>query len=153
MPGRPPASGSGDAPVPNRATASRRERRWSATATVHRTKNRLVAIPAGTQRKLGLTKRRDNHLVSYSIRPAGRGRWNHLLSKLTYDNEFEIPAGFSRIVPGERVEVKIHRLIADVPVPLPRSAGETVLALPTGEDERTDGSQNVHAYLYGEKRR
>jgi hypothetical protein len=122
-------------------------------ATVHRTKNRLVAIPAETQRKLGLTKRRDNHLLSYSIRLAGRGRWNHLLSKLTYDNEFEIPAGFSRIAPGDRVEVKIHRLIADVPVPLPRSAGETVLSLPTGEDERTDGSQNVDAYLYGEKRR
>jgi hypothetical protein len=40
--------------------------------------------------------------------------------------------------PGERVEVKIHRAIADVSLPLPRSAGETVLTLPTGEDARTE---------------
>ncbi len=122
------------------------------SATVHRTKNRLVAVPAETQRKLGLTKRRDNHLVSYSIRPAGRGRWNHLLAKLTHDNEFEIPAGFSRIGPGSQVEVKIHRIIADIPLPLPQSAGEAVLALPTGEDDRIDGSSNIDAYLYGVKR-
>lgn len=72
---------------------------------------------------------------------------------MTYDNEFEIPAGFSRIEPGARVEVKIHRLIADIPLPVARSAGETVLALPTGEDDRIDGSRNVDAYLYGGKRR
>ena len=121
-------------------------------ATVHNTKNRLIAIPAQTQRKLGLTKRRDNHLVSYSIRASGRGRWNHLLSKLASDNEFEIPAGFNRVRPGQLVEVKIPRVVADVPLAMPQSAGQALLALPSGEDDRIDGSSNVDACLYGGER-
>src|SRR5258708_9910943 len=60
-------------------------------AAIQRSKDRLVAIPAATQRELRLTRRPDNHIIAYSIRPAGEGRWNHHLAKLTSDNEFSIP--------------------------------------------------------------
>jgi hypothetical protein len=32
-------------------------------ASVHRTKNRLIAIPAKVQRSLGLERRTNNHIV------------------------------------------------------------------------------------------
>jgi len=82
-------------------------------AVVHRTKNRLVAIPAKIQRDLGLGRRRNNHVVLYSIRPSGRGRWNHHLSYLTCDNEFSIPGDVTGIRPGDSVDVKLHRVIPD----------------------------------------
>ena len=122
-------------------------------ATVHRTKNRLVAIPADVQRKLGMERRPNNHVVFYSIRVKGRGRWNHRLSFLTYDNEFSVP-DLPHIESGADVEIKIRRLIPDQDAlatnVAPQSAGSLLCALAegAGEDERADGSQNLDAYLY-----
>ena len=123
-------------------------------ASVHRTKDRLVSIPARVQRQLGLRKRRDNHIIAFSIRPAGRGRWNHHLAKLTYDNEFGIPADVTRIRSGSRVEIKIHRVIPDVAVsgtPGRESPGAQLLSLAkaAGDDPRINGSRRVDEYLYG----
>ncbi|MGB8298831.1 MAG: hypothetical protein WCG85_25670 [Polyangia bacterium] len=123
-------------------------------AVVHRTKNRLIAIPAKVQRDLGLGRRRNNHVVLYSIRRAGRGRWNHHLSYLTYDNELSIPADVTRIRPGDPVEVKLHRFIPDgdalTPAPSPSHPASLLVALAeeSGEDPRTDGSAHVDDYLY-----
>jgi hypothetical protein len=126
------------------------------SATVHQTKDRLIAIPASVQRELGLRRRQNNHIVSYSIRAAGAGRWSHLMAKLTYDNEFAIPSIIDRIQPGDQVDVKIHRFVADVPVKLgarPSNPGESLLAIAdaAGEDERVDGSERVDEYLYGDE--
>ncbi len=124
------------------------------TTTIQHSKNRLVAIPAAEQARLGLVRRRENHIVAYSIRRAGRGRWNHHLAKLTHDNEFSIPADVTRLRPGDRVDVKIHRLVADVPVTFAPAAApaDALLALgaSAGRDERTDGSERVDEYLAGE---
>jgi hypothetical protein len=123
-------------------------------AVVHRTKNRLVAIPVKVQRDLGLGRRRNNHLVLYSIRPSGLGRWNHHLSYLTYDNEFAIPADVTRIRPGDPVDVKLHRVIPDgdalAPAALPPSPASLLatLAEEAGEDPRVDGSVRLDDYLY-----
>jgi hypothetical protein len=122
-------------------------------ATVHRTKNRLVAIPADVQRKLGMQRRANNHVVFYSIRTKGTGRWNHRLSFLTFDNEFSIP-DLPHIEPGVDVEVKIRRLIPDqdalAGTSTTQNAGALLcsLAQVAGEDDRVDGSQNVDSYLY-----
>jgi hypothetical protein len=124
-------------------------------ATVHRTKNRLIAIPVLEQRRLGLTRRVNNHIVLYSIRRAGGGRWNHHLAYLTYDNEFSIPSDVAHIHGGDSVEIKIHQIIPNVgvvPGQLPLANGGallTRLADEAGGDERVDGSQNVDKYLYG----
>jgi hypothetical protein len=91
-------------------------------ARVHRTKNRLVSIPAEVQRRLGLERRPENHIALVSLRKEGRGRWNHHLVKLTEDNEFAIPADVAGIAAGDEVEVKVHRLIEDREVPV-RAAG------------------------------
>ncbi|HJX63643.1 MAG TPA: hypothetical protein VJ860_06785 [Polyangia bacterium] len=123
-------------------------------AVVHRTKNRLIAIPAKVQRDLGLGRRRNNHVVLYSIRRDGRGRWNHHLSYLTYDNELSIPADVTRIRPGDPVEVKLHRFIPDgdalTPAPSPSHPASLLVALAdaAGADPRTDGSARVDDYLY-----
>lgn len=140
------------------ATARRNPTLVQFEAVVHRTKDRLVAIPAAVQRRLGLRKRPDNHIVAFSIRPAGQGRWNHHLAKLTSDNEFAIPADVTRIRGGARVEVKIHRVIPDVPAAVdraPESPGAVLLGLAqsAGEDPRTDGSRRVDEYLLGLIRR
>ena len=140
------------------ATARRNPTLARFEAVVHRTKDRLVAIPAEVQRGLGLRKRRDNHIVAFSIRPAGRGRWNHHLAKLTYDNEFAIPADVTRIRGGARVEIKIHRLVPDVPsdaAPGRETPGAVLLALAqaAGDDPRTDGSRRIDEYLLGLVRR
>jgi hypothetical protein len=123
-------------------------------AVVHRTKNRLVAIPAKVQRDLGLGRRRNNHVVLYSIRPSGHGRWNHHLSYLTCDNEFSIPGDVTGIQPGDSVDVKLHRVIPDSdaltpspPAPPPASLLVS-LAKEAGEDPRVDGSLRVDDYLY-----
>jgi len=122
------------------------------TTVVQRSKNRLVAVPAVTQRALGLARRRDNHIIACSIRRAGRGRWNHHLVKLTYDNEFSLPADVSAIGPGDTVEVKVHRIIADVPVapPAEGSPADPLLDLAAyaGHDPRIDGSDRVDDYLF-----
>ncbi len=121
------------------------------STVVQRSKNRLVAVPAEAQRALGLTRRRDNHIVACSIRRAGTGRWNHHLVKLTFDNEFSLPADVSAIQPGHRVDVKIHRIIADVPLatPVAGSPADPLLdlAASAGHDPRVDGSDRVDDYL------
>lgn len=124
-------------------------------ATVHRTKNRLIAIPADVQRQLHMERRPNNHIVFYSIRPKGVGRWNHRLSFLTFDNEFSLP-DLLHIGPGSEVEVKIRRLIPDQDAlaahPAAPNVGALLHALSTaaGNDPRTDGSQRVDDYLYGD---
>jgi hypothetical protein len=124
-------------------------------ATVQRTKNRLIAIPAAIQRQLGLGRRPRNHIVMFSIRPRARGRWNHHLAYLTRDNEFAIPADITHIRPGSQVDVKIHRVIPDADAlearPRPPNAGALLLALgeEAGDDGRTDGSVRVDELLYG----
>jgi hypothetical protein len=125
-------------------------------ATVHRTKNRLIAIPADIQRKLRMQRRPNNHIVFYSIRPKGAGRWNHRLAFLTYDNEFSVP-DLRHIEPGSEVEIRIRRLIPDQDAltlgSTPPNAGAlfSTLAEHAGVDDRSDGSQNVDGYLYGEQ--
>src|SRR5450631_667055 len=122
------------------------------TAVVHRTKNRLVAIPAEVQRNLGLGKRADNHLVLVSIREHGGGRWNHNYFKLTYDNEFAIPSNIPSLKPGQMVDVRIHRVIADVPaenaVKQPHGAHLLLsLAKRARKGWRSDGSERIDEYL------
>jgi hypothetical protein len=122
-------------------------------ATVHRTKNRLIAIPAHVQRTLGLGRRANNHILVYSIRRRGRGRWNHHLAYLTRDNEFAVPADVAHIKPGSEVDIKIHRVVPDadallVADPNPANVLRS-LAEEAGEDDRVDGSVRVDEYLYG----
>lgn len=125
-------------------------------ATVHRTKNRLIAIPAQTQHRLGLARRPHNHIVLYSLRLKGRGRWNHHLAYLTFDNEFAIPADVTGIQGGDAVEVKIHRIIPDADALAsaqahgPAGALLMRLAEEAGEDDRTAGSTHVDEILYGD---
>jgi len=123
-------------------------------ATVHRTKNRLVAIPAEVQRQLGLERRTNNHIVHFSIRAGGAGRWNSHWAQLTFDNEFAIPTDVKDIEPGSDIEVKIHGAVAAIDVLQEATAaqpnpGGLLLALAETheEDSRTDGSVNVDEYL------
>ncbi len=124
-------------------------------ARVHNTKDRLIAIPAKVQTQLGLAPA-TQHLVCYSIRPAGAGRWNHGYAKLTCDNEFAAP----RDVPaGADVDVKLHRFIPDADafapsrpsVGTPATAGAALLAMAAaaGSDPREDGSERIDEELYG----
>lgn len=122
------------------------------TATIQGTKNRLVAIPAEAQRRLGLEHRANNHIIHVSIRPAGRGRWNHHYFKLTGDNEFAIPADVHGLSCGDEVDVKIHGVIADQPVePDARTSSGMGLLLELAKRPRpgirTDGSTRVDEYL------
>jgi len=128
------------------------ETRAQFPARVHRTKNRLVAIPAEIQRKLGLERRPDNCLVLVSIRRGRRGRWNHHYVKLTFDNEFAIPSDVVGIRPGDEVEVKVHRLIRDeamVPAAVAPQGAALLVALASEPRPgwRTDGSEKVDDYL------
>lgn len=126
-------------------------------ATVQRSKDRLIAIPATVQARLGLQRRRNNHLVCYSIRKARSGRWNRHYAKLTHDNEFCIPSDVNSIRPGDRVEVKLHRVIPDADAlahPLvagTATAGAVLLSVAeqAGEDPRRDGSRSIDEELYG----
>ncbi|HVV48388.1 MAG TPA: hypothetical protein VHO06_01900 [Polyangia bacterium] len=124
-------------------------------ATVQRTKNRLIAIPARSQQRLGLVRRPNNHIVLYSVRPRGRGRWNHHLAYLTYDNEFAVPTDVTHIRPGAQVEIKIHRIIPDADALAgggrPLNAGGALLRLAerAGDDEWIAGSTQVDELLYG----
>lgn len=121
-------------------------------AVVHRTKNRLIAIPAEVQKRLGLARRADNHLVFVSIRPHGAGRWNHHYFKLTYDNEFAVPSDVGHLSGGDRVDVRIHRIIPDVPASdsgAPAGGGGVLSRLAAREREgwRRDGSERLDEYL------
>jgi hypothetical protein len=120
-------------------------------ATIQRTKNRLIAIPADAWRRLGLERRADNHILHVSIRPAGRGRWNHHYFKLMGDNEFAIPADVTGFDCGEQVDVKVHRVIADEAVEPTRPATGLGLILELNKQPRpglrTDGSSRVDEYL------
>jgi hypothetical protein len=121
-------------------------------ARVHKSKNRQISIPAEIQRKLRLVRQVDNHLVLYSIRPKGQGRWNHHWAQLTFDNEFSVPADVSHIAQGALVEVKLHRLVKNVDAlaPEPPAGAALLLQLAArGDDERVDGSRAVDDYLYG----
>jgi hypothetical protein len=120
-------------------------------ATVQRTKDRLIAISASVQRKLGLSKRRDVHLVDFSIRPKGRGRWNHHVTYLTRKSTFAIPTDVTHIRGGQRVVIKIHRILENRDAVLGEPTAADVLLQFAGmiDDGRTDGSVNVDHYLYG----
>ncbi len=127
-------------------------------ARVHRTKNRLISIPAATQRRLGLSRRANNHILLFSVRPQGQGRWNHHLAYLTQDNEFAIPTDVTGIQGGDPVEIKIHRVIPDADALAGHDATTTAggvllrLAEEAGEDDRTAGSTHVDEILYGDPR-
>ena len=131
-------------------------------ASVHDSKNRQVSIPAAIQRELGLTKRRDNHIIRVSIRKQGAPsrRWNHHYFKLTGDNEFSIPSDVAAIKPGDRLDVKVHRVIADVEYCVRGSAPEAHKTFADLAEEwrreeaaglvsgwRTDGSTRHDEYL------
>ena len=118
---------------------------------MHRTKNRLLAIPAETQAALNLERRPENDILLVSIRGGGVGRWNHHYVKLTFDNEFAIPADVAGIAPGDHVEVKVHAVYSGTPKAgpgTPAGAGVLVaLASAPRPGWRRDGSANVDAYL------
>jgi hypothetical protein len=121
-------------------------------ARVHKSKNRQVSIPAEVQQRLRLVRRVDNHLVLYSIRAKGSGRWNHHWAQLTFDNEFAVPADVAHIGQGDAVEVKIHRVVKNVDALADERPGGAELLLQlaaAGEDERVKGSCEVDDYLYG----
>jgi hypothetical protein len=126
-------------------------------ARVHNNKNRLVSIPADVQRQLRLIRQQDNHLLLYSIRPKGAGRWNHHWSQLNSDNEFAVPSDVAHIERGADVEVKIHRVVKNIDAladgSVGASGGAALLSelAASVEDERTDGSRSVDEYLYGSK--
>lgn len=67
-----------------------------------------------------------------------------------------VPSDVSGLSAGDLVDVKIHRVIADVPVVAPAAptAADALLALApaaaAGRDERADGSARVDEYLAGE---
>lgn len=124
---------------------------------VQNSKDRLLAIPAATQARLGLERRPNNHLVCYSMRKARAGRWNRHYAKLTSANEFAIPSDVVGIEAGDLVEVKLHRFVPDVdafalsPRNASGTAGATLLSMAeaAGEDPRVDGSERVDDELYG----
>jgi len=124
-------------------------------ARVHNNKNRLVSIPAEVQRQLRLIRQADNHLLLYSVRLKGEGRWNHHWSQLTFDNEFAVPTDVAHIERGAEVEVKIHRVVKNIDALADDgggSAGGAALLVELaggGQDDRVDGSRSVDDYLYG----
>jgi hypothetical protein len=127
-------------------------------AVIHRTKNRLISVPADVQRSLGLTRRTDNHIVLASIRERSRGRWNHHYFKLTRDNEFAIPNDIAHLKPGQKVDVRIHRVIPDLPVAntfkAPRGVGLlSSLAKRPRPGWRRDGADRLDDYLRARMRR
>lgn len=133
------------------------ETRAQFAARVHRTRNRLIAVPATVQRQLGLERRPDNSLALISLRKNAAGRWNHHYVKLTFDNEFAIPSDVVGIKPGDGVEVKIHRIIRDEAVAPAAAAPQGAALLVALAQEprpgwRTDGAENVDRYLEDEAR-
>lgn len=127
----------------------------SFSARMHRTKNRLLAIPAEVQRAIGLVRRPDNDIVLFSLRKTGAGRWNHHYAKLTSDNEFAIPADVTGVGPGDLVDIKIHAIYPATPRRIQsasRSAAALLLELASFDRPgvRSDGSLNVDDILKDE---
>lgn len=121
-------------------------------ARVHRTKNRIVAIPAEVQRSLRLVRQPENDIVLVSIRKGRSGRWNHHYVKLTRANEFAIPADVVNVAAGEELDVKIHAVYSGVPrVPGRSTAGGAELLLELAAEERpgwrSDGSLRLDEHL------
>ena len=121
-------------------------------AKIQRTKNRLIAVPADVQRRLGLERRPENDIVLVSVRKANAGRWNHHLLKLTFDNELAIPADVTSLGPGDRVQVKVHAVYPGTPKPSRATSakGAGLLVALANEDLpgwRSDGSRRVDEYL------
>ena len=129
------------------------------SARIHRTKNRLVAIPASTQRAVGLARRQDNHLVQFSIRRSGGGRWNHHIAQLTCDNELAIPSNVTALQPGDAVDVRLHAFFSAEPIELqpraaePSGAAALLAALdPHRAGWRTDGAARHDEYARADMR-
>jgi hypothetical protein len=128
------------------------------TGSLHRTKNRLLAIPADVQRRLGLARQPENDILLISIRKDGKGRWNHHYVKLTFDNEFAIPSDVASLQPGDPVEVKVHGVYAGTPKPpstTTRPSGAALLLALASEERpgfRSDGATRVDEYLNEEIR-
>lgn len=120
-------------------------------AHVQRSKNRLVAIPARVQRLLGLTRRAGDRLIHVSLRRASGRRWGSHYFKLTEDNEFSIPSDVTGVSPGDRIEVKVHQVLAAAPIPeSPGGAGARVLLRLADRSRpgwRRDGSTRLDDYL------
>lgn len=121
-------------------------------ATIQNTRNRLIAIPRAQQRALGLEARRDNHIIHVSVRrcDATPRRWNHHYFKLTGDNEFAIPTDVTSLQPGDSVEVKVHGVIPDRPLPARAESAAAMLVRLANEPSvgwREDGSDRVDEYL------
>lgn len=117
---------------------------------IQKTKDRLVAVPAEVQRRLGLERRQNNHILLVSLRSGGEGRWNHHLVKLTYDCEFSIPSDATRFVAGRAIDVKVHRIIADESLePAPETAGAGVLLAMAGRagSWRSDGAGRLDEHI------
>jgi hypothetical protein len=123
-------------------------------ATLQRSKNRIIAVPAPVRRQLGLARRSGNHILHVSIRRGASGRWNHHYFKLTRSNEFAIPEDVVGMRPGDRVEVKVHKVIADIAVRTSSSASGAALLLKLAERPRPgwrrDGVERLDEYLRDE---
>lgn len=120
------------------------------SARIQKTKNRLVAVPAEVQRRLGLERRENNHILLVSLRPRDDGRWNHHLVKLTFDCELSIPSDVTRFVAGAEVDVKVHRVIPDESLEAPPDAtGAGVLLAMAGTSGawRTDGASHMDEHI------
>jgi hypothetical protein len=121
-------------------------------ARIHKSKNRLVSIPAAVQRDLGLKRQSNNHVVFVSIRkPGSRRRWNHHYLKLTHDNEFAIPVDIHFLKPGEMVQIRVHRIIPDSSAAVSNQRSPTSLLLELARRPRSgwrmDGSRKLDDYL------
>jgi hypothetical protein len=125
-------------------------------ATLQRSKNRIVAVPADVRRRLGLDRRPANHILHVSIRRGGRGRWNHHYFKLTRASELAIPADVAGVGPGDRLEVKVHKVIPDVAVSASSAGTGAALLLKLSERTRPgwrrDGAERLDEYLRSETR-
>jgi len=119
-------------------------------ARMQKSRNRIVAVPAEVQRELGLIRQKNNHLLLVSLRRKSTRQWYHHYVKLTYDNEFSIPADAKDFRQGQELEVKIHRIIADRPGISVKGTGPGLL-LKLAEQERPgwreDGSRRIDEYL------
>lgn len=92
-----------------------------------------------------------------SIRKAGSGRWNHHYLKLTFKNEFAIPADVVRLDAGDELEVKVRRIIEDVDAPVVSTTGSGAdLLLQLAERRRpgwrSAGSRRLDEYLAADAR-
>lgn len=111
------------------------------TATLQ--KGGLIAIPAATRERLRLKRRKDNHLLRFSFRRSGRGRWNNGYARLTYDNEFALPSNSAGLAPGDAVDVKIRQLLVTTPAPVPANGSAASLLLEMARSAVADGGPGV----------